>query len=178
MLGAVTGCAATASDTLTQSDVTRLLAEPKIQGYPTPDKFEFVFAKDGVAKQFTLGTIMKLQAPKKSCFQANTDCFEWVPVQLEVQNAYPAITAKRIMIRLFPNAEQSPSLSEIQVGDLVLAATTAKKSDDNKLDGYSLGWLFSVFPDGTLLNLDPSSSIATKVSEVDKAIGSNFARDF
>lgn len=178
LVGALAGCSTVTEDTLTKSDITRLLSAPKIQGYPTPDEFSFVFSKDGVAKQFTLATIKKLQAPKKSCFQGNADCFEWVPVQLEVKNAYPATPAKTIMVRLFPNAEQTPDLSMIQVGDLVLAATTAKKSDDNKLDGYSLGWLFSVSADGTLKNLDPSSSIATSVSEVDNALGSNFARDF
>lgn len=178
LVALLAGCSTASSDTLSQSDVQRLVSQPKIQSYPTPDEFDFVFAIDGVAKQFMFGTVKKLQAPKKSCFQGNTDCFEWVPVQVEVLNAFPAIPAKVIMVRLFPNAEQGPDLRQIRVGDVVLAATTAKKSDDNKLDGYSLGWLFSVAKDGTMTNLDPTSSITSSLSEVDTALGSGFSKGF
>lgn len=172
MLLATSGCVSGNKDTLTSFDVERLTSQPKVQSFGTPDTFEFVF-KSGVVRQFALGKITKLRAPKTSCFDGS-DCFEWVPVDMELVDSYPRILNRNITIRLFPNAEQTPDLHSVQSGDLVLAATTEKFSDDNNLVGYSLGWLFTVNSESEISSLDPNSSVKGTLHDVNLALGTNF----
>jgi hypothetical protein len=166
------GCTSTPNDALTSSEIERLVNSPKIAAYPSPDELDFVFTS-GISKQYIIGTVKQLKSAKKSCFK-DTDCFEWVPVQIDVDGSMPEIPAGVVTVRLFPSSEQTPDLRDIQVGDRVLAATSAKFTDDNKIQGYSLGWLFKVEADGSMKNLDRNSTIVTSLTEVNSLLKTSF----
>ena len=167
----LSGCSQDLPDSLTAAEIKSLMAEPNAAVYPVPDLKETVF--EGVAKQFTVGTIKHLKSTRTSCFDAG-GCFHWVPVQLEVEQSHPAISAGTVMIRLFPSSPSSPALDQLHVGDRVLAATSVGFIDDNKFDGYSLGWLFKIEADGTLTNLNPESKIKTDLKYVNDVLKTSF----
>ncbi|MEY4397475.1 MAG: hypothetical protein RLZ53_51 [Actinomycetota bacterium] len=165
------GCSTQPSDTLTQAEITRLMDSPKSTGYPPLDVKESVF--EGVAKEFIVGTVKHLRSPRTSCFDAG-GCFDWVPVDIEVKQSRNAEIQGIIMLRVFPSSLATPALDQILVGDRVLAATSIGFIDDNKFDGYSLGWLFKIEADGTLTNLNPESKIKTDLKYVNDVLKTSF----
>ena len=154
--------------TISQSEIQEMKKIGKLQGYALNGDLEFI-AKFGMSAknqaQRILGTIVDVQSPIMIKVAGN-EVWPYVPVVIRVIQADPKLTEETYSLRLFANSENFPDLSNLFVGQRVLAVGGPLTTDKEGLEIIPLGWLLEVADDGSVTDLNPNHELTGNFNDV------------
>jgi hypothetical protein len=156
---------------ISKSDITRLVAQPKISGFFMPDNL-MVRVKTKSTPLHMIADIASIEAPLKTRIFSG-DEVEWVPIFVNVQESFPSLKSNSFMLRLFPTMDEHNRLTNLKVGQRVLVMASLPNTDDNDLFGASLGSIFRIGEDNFIYQLDDSGDQAGKLADVLQPLGLN-----
>jgi len=154
--------------TISQSEIQEMKKIGKLQGYALNGDLEFI-AKFGMSAknqaQRILGTIVDVQSPVMIKVAGN-EVWPYVPVVIRVIQADPKLTEETYSLRLFANSQNFPDLSNLFVGQRVLAVGGPLTTDKEGLEIIPLGWLLEVADDGSVTDLNPNHELTGNFNDV------------
>ena len=170
-LSVLAGCSPVAGNSITKAEISRLVSLPKIEGTEIDGTLKYLSAFPGTPVHLT-GKVVEVQHPLSSTMADGVN-FEWVPIIVEVETSNDTEANSRVMLRLYPVADSNDSLMRLKAGDEIIALTAKRVLDDNNLQGFTIGSLYHVVADETIVQYDSGATFEGSLMEFRKILDLN-----
>jgi hypothetical protein len=151
------GCANTQGNTISKDEVNRLVQAPKLQATEVDGDLKYLSSFKGTPTHL-LGKVTEIQHPQFS-YMPDGEKFEWVPIMVEVESSNQPQMSSHVLLRLYPLADQNDSLLRLSIGDEIIALASKLSKTETGLSVYTLGSLYKVLPDNSIVQFDTRQTV-------------------
>lgn len=152
----LSGCVPTQASSISRDEVNRLVQAPKLQATEVEGSLKYLSNFKGTPIHLR-GKITAIQHPQSSSMP-DGETFEWVPVVVEVESSNQPDINSLVVIRLYPMTDDNDSLLRLAIGDEIIALTSKRSATESGLNVYTLGSLYHVLSDKSVVQFDSSQT--------------------
>jgi hypothetical protein len=155
---------------ISDTEIREMNAVETLEGASVGDDLETVSSMGSLmpASQQNVrivGRILDVLPPEKFLMEDFRIQRLWVPVRLSVEQGQPDLTAKTMIVRLFPSSELSPDFRLLKKGMRVLAVGTPEDVDQAGQSGVTLGWFFEITDSGDVRRVTSEGTVLGKFND-------------